>query len=107
MNMQLGKIKTWILLAVLVVCGALTCPSCSHRTSADTPPDGKVAEIAERGTILFGTAGDYRPLTFRQPDGTYWGFDIEVAKEIASQLGVALEFRKTSWPTLTPSTIHD
>ena len=69
-------------------------------TYTDIPLDGKVAEIIERGTILFGTTGDYRPLSFCEPDGTYWGFGIEVAKEIASQLGVVPEFRKTSWPTL-------
>ena len=69
-------------------------------TYTDIPLDGKVAEIIERGTILFGTTGDYRPLSFCEPDGTYWGVGIEVAKEIASQLGVVPEFRKTSWPTL-------
>ena len=69
-------------------------------TYTDVPLDGKVAEIIERGTILFGTTGDYRPLSFCEPDGTYWGFGIEVAKEIASRLGVVPEFRKTSWPTL-------
>ena len=26
--------------------------------------------IQERGTILIGTTGDYRPLTFREADGT-------------------------------------
>ena len=70
-------------------------------TYTDIPLDGKVAEIIERDTILFGTTGDYRPLSFCEPDGTYWGFGIEVAKEIASQLGVVPEFRKTSWPTMT------
>ena len=67
----------------------------------DIPVEGKVAEILERGTILFGTTGDYRPLSFCEPDGTYWGFGIEVANEIAKRLGVSIEFKKTSWPTLT------
>ena len=70
-------------------------------TYTDIPVEGKVAEILERGTILFGTTGDYRPLSFCEPDGTYWGFGIEVANEIAKRLGVSIEFRKTSWPTLT------
>ena len=70
-------------------------------TYTDIPVEGKVAEILERGTILFGTTGDYRPLSFCEPDGTYWGFGIEVANEIAKRLGVSIEFKKTSWPTLT------
>ena len=70
-------------------------------TFTDIPVGGKVAQIEERGTIIFGTTGDYRPLSFREDDGTYWGFGIEVAKEIASQLGVDIAFAPTSWPTLT------
>ena len=76
-------------------------------TTTDIPIDGKVAEIVDRGTILFGTTGDYRPLSFCEPDGTYWGFGIEVAKEIASRLGVVPEFRKTSWPTLTADVLTE
>ena len=70
-------------------------------TFTDIPVVGKVAQIEERGTIIFGTTGDYRPLSFREDDGTYWGFGIEVAKEIASQLGVDIAFEPTSWHTLT------
>ena len=70
-------------------------------TYTDIPLDGKVAEILDRGTILFGTTGDYRPLSFREADGTYWGFGIEVAGEIAKRLGVSIQFVPTSWPTLT------
>jgi len=76
-------------------------------TYTDIPIDGKVAEIVERGTILFGTTGDYRPLSFCEPDGTYWGFGIEVAKEIARRLGVNIEFKKTSWPTLTEDVLAE
>ena len=68
---------------------------------ADVPLDGKVAEIVERGTLLIGTTGDYRPLSFRESDGSYWGFGIEVAEEIAKGLGVKIAFVQTSWPTLS------
>ena len=67
----------------------------------DVPVTGKVAEIVERGTIVFGTTGDYRPLSYREADGTYWGFGIEIAQEIASRLGVDISFEPTSWPSLT------
>ena len=70
-------------------------------TYTDIPLDGKVAEIIERGTIFFGTTGDYRPLSFCESDGTYWGFGIDVAGEIAKRLGVGIQFVPTSWPTLT------
>ena len=76
-------------------------------TYTDIPLDGKVAEIIERGTILFGTTGDYRPLSFREADGTYWGFGIEVANEIAARLGVSIAFVPTSWPTLTADVLAE
>ena len=60
-----------------------------------------IARIQNRGTILIGTTGDYRPLTFREADGTYWGFGIDMAGEIAKRLGVGIEFVQTSWPTLS------
>ena len=76
-------------------------------TYTEIPINGKVAEILDRGTILFGTTGDYRPLSFCEPDGTYWGFGIEVANEIARRLGVDIEFKKTSWPTLTADVLTE
>ncbi len=63
---------------------------------------GKVEEIRARGILLVGTTGDYRPLSFREPEtGEYWGFGIEVAREIARQIGVKTTFVQTSWPTLS------
>jgi ABC-type amino acid transport substrate-binding protein len=76
-------------------------------TLTNIPLNGKVAEIIEHGTILIGTTGDYRPLSFCQPDGVYWGFDIEVATEIANRLGVNIEFKKTSWPTLAADVLTE
>lgn len=76
-------------------------------TQTNIPLNGKVAEIVERGTLLVGTTGDYRPLSFREPDGTYWGFGIEVAKAIADALSVQLSFVPTSWPTLTADVLAE
>ena len=76
-------------------------------TYTNIPLDGKVAAIVDQGTILFGTTGDYRPLSFCEPDGTYWGFGIDVANEIARRLGVDIKYKKTSWPTLTADVLTE
>lgn len=70
-------------------------------TATAIPTNGAVAKIIERDTLLVGTTGDYRPLSFREENGTYWGFGIEVAKRIAASMGVEIRFEPTSWPTLT------
>ena len=61
-----------------------------------------IDRIQERGTLLVGTTGDYRPLSYREPEtGAYWGFGIDVAGEIADKLGVSISYVPTSWPTLS------
>lgn len=91
-----------LLTVILTLCSTTVLAACG---SSDDPTGqdgkGKVAEIVSRGTLLVGTTGDYRPLSFRESDGTYWGFGIEVAGEIARSLGVKPAFVQTSWPTLT------
>lgn len=121
---RLERLRTWFLIAVLTICGArpmVALPLQRAACFAVYPSNGdnaivqsdittiadKVAEILGRGTIIFGTTGDYRPLSFCEPDGTYWGFGIDVANEIARRLGVDIEFKKTSWPTLTADVLTE
>ena len=76
-------------------------------SSTDIPLAGKVAQIVERGTLLVGTTGDYRPLSYKEADGNYWGFGIEVAEKIAERIGVDIAFVQTSWPTLTADVLAE
>ena len=94
------KLKTWSLFVVLTVCMAVGMGSCNSKGDS-TSSRPTIDKIEKRGTLLIGTTGDYRPLSFRESDGTYWGFGIEVAQEVASRMGVSTEFVQTSWPTLT------
>ena len=66
-----------------------------------------VTRIQERGTLLVGTTGDYRPLSYREADGNYWGFGIEMAGKIAERIGVGIAFVQTSWPTLTADVLAE
>ena len=98
------KIMQWAFVAVLSfysvsVLALVSCTDNEDNAIVVTQPT--IARIQERGTILIGTTGDYRPLSFREADGTYWGFGIEVAGVIAKRLGVGIEFVQTSWPTLS------
>ena len=101
------KFKTWLLIAVLSFMGTALLASCS--TNDDEPSVRPTIErIERRGKILIGTTGDYRPLSFCEPQtGEYWGFGIEMAKEMATELGVGIEFVKTSWPTLTADVLAE
>ncbi len=56
----------------------------------------KLDQIKEKGKLVLGTAADYPPYEFhKQIDGkdTIVGFDIDIAKEIAKEIGVELEIK--------------
>ena len=90
--MRNAATRLWLLAFVLLSLAAGCCRQ-------DRQP--AIQRIQHRGTLLVGTTGDYRPLSFREDDGTYWGFCIDMAGEIAKRLGVEVAFVPTSWPTLT------
>jgi len=58
-----------MLAAILTLCGTVSFASCA---SNDNHPavQPTVQRITERGKLLVGTTGDYRPLSFREADGT-------------------------------------
>ena len=95
--------KIFLLFLTAVLFGStVSFASCTaNEDSAVVVNQPTVNRIQNRGTILIGTTGDYRPLSFREPDGRYWGFGIEMAQEIAKRLGVGIQFVQTSWPTLS------
>ena len=58
-------------------------------------------EILSDGVLKVGTTGDWNPMTVRDPaTNTYVGYDIDIMKELAKDLGVELELVPTDWKTL-------
>lgn len=57
--------------------------------------------IRDRGTIIVSTDPNYAPQSFLEPDGTFVGFDIDVATEIAERLGVDIQFETPDWDLIT------
>ena len=86
------------ILPVLILCSLAIGCGAQKRVSG-TPT---IDKIQNRGILLVGTTGDYRPLSYKEPDsGEYWGFGIDMAGEFAGELGVTVSFVPTSWPSLS------
>ena len=67
--------------------------------------DDALAAIKARGVLRVGATGDYRPMSYLDPEsGTYWGFDAELAEDLAAALDVKLEYVPTTWLTLMADT---
>jgi ABC-type transport system substrate-binding protein/ABC-type amino acid transport substrate-binding protein len=57
--------------------------------------------IMASGTLRVSTDPNYAPQSLLKPDGTFEGFDIDVATEIANRLGVEIEFVTPDWDVIT------
>ncbi|WP_432452938.1 MULTISPECIES: transporter substrate-binding domain-containing protein [unclassified Agarivorans] len=59
----------------------------------------RLQDIQKQGYITVGTTGDYKPFSFY--DGaTFKGYDIDVAKHLAHEMGVEVKFVQTTWKNL-------
>lgn len=67
---------------------------------------GRLQDIQERGTLLVGSTGDYKPMSYLNKEtGKYEGFDCEVAELLAQSLGVKVQYVPTTWKTLSADTM--
>ena len=94
-------------MAVCLLSAGCQSPDQSGKTSEAAFPDQtKLDEIRERSVLKVGTAGDYQPMSYLDPEtGSYVGFDAELAEDLADTLGVGIEYVETSWPTLMEDTL--
>ena len=57
--------------------------------------------VLENGVVRVCTTGDYKPFSFLNPEtDAFEGIDIDMARDMAADLGVEVAFVQTSWPTL-------
>jgi polar amino acid transport system substrate-binding protein len=74
----------------------------SPGVASDAPMEGGLlAQVLADGVITMSTDPEYPPQSSLKADGSYEGFDIDVGTEIATRLGVAIEFETPSWEALT------
>ena len=57
--------------------------------------------VMENDKLVVATDPEYPPQSMQKPDGTFEGFDIDVATEIAERLGVEVEFVTPAWEIIT------
>ncbi|MGL5767375.1 MAG: transporter substrate-binding domain-containing protein [Sarcina sp.] len=107
--MKKGLIKkiTTISMAMMISVGMIACGSTGGKSEGT---NGKASveknlleEIKKSGKLVLGTSADYPPYEFKATvDGKdqIVGFDIEIAKEVAKDLGVKLEIQDMKFDTL-------
>jgi len=102
-NKNLKKIVAGVLaiglMASFAACGQKSTAGTDKKADATTQPQTQSAaidKIKKAGKLVLGTSADYPPYEFHKSvngKDEIVGFDIEIAKEIAKDLGVTLEVK--------------
>lgn len=58
--------------------------------------DGDLAYIIDKGTLIVGIT-DFEPMDYKGEDGEWIGFDADMARIVAEQLEVEIEFVEIDW----------
>ncbi len=61
-----------------------------------------VEKIVKRGTLLVGM-DTFQPWAMKAKNGTFIGFEIDVARRLAEDMGVKVEFVPTAWSGIIPA----
>lgn len=88
--------KTWcagIAMALLLA----GCGSSSASSSSTSSSDSDVDYIKDKGTLIVGIT-DFAPMDYKEDGSDEWvGFDADLAKKVAEDLGVEVQFEEIDW----------
>lgn len=82
------------ILTMLLIAAALFASGAQELKSGE---DNSLKYIMEKGNIVLGLDDSFPPMGFRDENGEIAGFDIDLAKEVCSRLGVELKLQPIDW----------
>lgn len=98
------KRRTFIsLMGVLAASGALSLAGCSGSPASSASPAQSadlLETIRQRGTLIVALEGAWQPWSYHDESDTLVGYDVEVSRAIAQQLGVEPEYVESDWDSL-------
>ena len=95
-------IRSLLAIASATIVMAMATASGPLAQQADQP--NLIEQIKKRGKINVGMS-TFVPWAMRDKQGTWIGFEIDVAKKLATDMGVELELVPTAWDGIIPSLI--
>ncbi|MEZ2349881.1 transporter substrate-binding domain-containing protein [Caballeronia sp. RCC_10] len=100
--------KAALLLAMTAMSGLLALSACTkvstpEQNSAAAAPASTLQAVLQRGTLRVGDCLTFAPFGFYDKDGKPDGYDVDLAKELAKQMGVKLEVVNTTSANRIPN----
>ena len=113
--MKLKKLGAFAATGAMALALALTGCGSSNATSgsdagSSSSDDAKVEKVdgskeyalVKDGTLTVGTSAEYAPFEYKDDNGDYQGFDLELIKAIGDKLGLDVEYVNNDFDTLVP-----
>ncbi|HCW92462.1 MAG: transporter substrate-binding domain-containing protein [Flexistipes sinusarabici] len=81
---------------------ALTSPVFAESVREKLSNESTIEKVIQRGVLKVGFS-TFVPWAMKAKDGEFIGFEIDVAKKLANDLGVKVEFIPTKWSGIIPA----
>lgn len=99
------KISTRFTGAVLLlVAFGLSAPVVAQQASQELSSESAIEKIKKRGAIKIGLS-IFKPWSMRDKKGDLIGFELDVGRKLAEDMGVEAEFIPTAWDGIIPALV--
>lgn len=103
---MLKKLSLFVMIVMLVSalavgCGGGQTTDAPDDSSDNAEADTSLQDVLDKGYFTLGLDDSFPPMGFRDESGEVVGFDIDLAKEVATRMGVELKIQPISWDAKT------
>jgi polar amino acid transport system substrate-binding protein len=98
----MSLIRTITAAAALLLSVAQTTSAMAQDARSALSASSAIEEIKKRGTLIVGLA-TFVPWAMRGKNGELIGYEVDVSKKLAEDMGVKVEFVPTAWDGIIPA----
>lgn len=88
----------------LAITAAVSSSAVAQETRQGISRDSVIETIKERGVMKVGLSL-FKPWSMRDKNGKLIGFELDVARKVAKDMGVEIEFISTAWDGIIPALV--
>jgi polar amino acid transport system substrate-binding protein len=89
--------KKAILIALVLILAVCAATACTTSAPQGASADDSLQKIQDKGYFIMGLDDKFPPMGFRDQDGNLVGFDIDMARTVAEQMGVEVQLQPIDW----------
>ncbi len=86
-------------LGVVAVASAFLLAACGSSSSSSDTTTSYKSDLVNKGELTIGLEGTYEPYSYRE-NGKLTGFEVDLGKAVAKELGLKAKFVPTKWDSL-------